>query len=306
MAGSRQNIADSGRLIAGYSSAHEETHSHRRRRSHRRGAVQGAHHRDSDQRVGVLHVRKFGSGTAIVALHGFSLTGEQFSPAADHLNHTIVAPDLPGHGSSRSHPADVDTVTAAIDVLLDGMGKPTPLIGYSQGGRMALLSAIGDHSNVSVLVLISSNPGIKDRDERESRIERDHTLADRIRDIGVEAFIDSWTSSGITRLDHLDKAYRVWDNRIRSENYADGLASALRGYGQGAQPPVWDQLEGLTMPVLLIVGSRDERYTSINDDMADLIPGGELLIIDDAGHNPLADQPDVTYAAISRFLDRFG
>jgi 2-succinyl-6-hydroxy-2,4-cyclohexadiene-1-carboxylate synthase len=254
----------------------------------------------------VLHIRRFGTGPDIVALHGFSLTGEQFSPAGDRLGRRVIAPDLPGHGSSRAKPADVDSVTAAIDILLDELGKPTPLMGYSQGGRMALLSAIGDHTNVSALVLISSNPGIRDEAERESRVERDHVLADRIRDIGVAAFIDSWTSSGITKLDHLDEAYRVWDRNVRSQNSAEGLASALRGYGQGAQPSVWDELRSLTMPVLLIVGSRDEHYTSINDEMAALIPGAELLVIDGAGHNPLADDPEDTYDAVSRFLDRNG
>ena len=253
-----------------------------------------------------MHIRRFGTGPPVVMFHGFSLTGEQFSPAAGLLDRTIIAPDLPGHGSSGSHPADVDAVTAAIDILLDGLGRPTPVMGYSQGGRMALLSAIGDQSNVSALVLISSNAGIRDQTVRESRVERDHVLGDRIREIGVGAFVDSWTSVGITRLDHLDEAYRVWDRSVRSQNSADGLASALRGYGQGAQPSVWHELGSLTMPVLLIVGSRDDRYTSINTEMAGLIPDAELLVIGDAGHNPLADQPEVTYGAISRFLDRDG
>jgi len=252
----------------------------------------------------VLHIRRFGAGTDIVALHGFSLTGEQFSPIAASLDRRVIAPDLPGHGLSRTHPTDVDSVTAAIDVLLEGFGKPTPLMGYSQGGRMALLTAIGDHSNVSDLILVSSNPGIDDSAERELRMERDHVLADRIRDIGVEAFIDSWTAAGITSLDHLDEAYRVWDSGVRSENSAEGLASALHGYGQGAQPSVWDEIGNLTMPVLLIVGGLDENYMSINDEMADLIPGAELAVIEGARHNPLADKPDVTCQAISRFLDR--
>lgn len=252
----------------------------------------------------MLHIRRFGTGANIVALHGFSLTGEQFSPVADSLGRHVIAPDLPGHGSSRSHPSDVDSVTAAIDILLDELGRPTPLMGYSQGGRMALLTAIGDHSNISALVLISSNPGIRNASERESRIEHDHVLADRIRDIGVEAFIDSWTSTGITTLDHLDEAYRVWDRRVRSGNSAEGLASALRGYGQGAQPSAWDELGNLAMPVLLIIGSLDERYRPINDEMADLIPGAELVVIDGARHNPLVDEPAATCKAISRFLDR--
>jgi len=58
------------------------------------------------------------------------------------------------------------------------------------------------------------------------------------------------------------------------------------------------------MPVLLIVGGLDENYRSINHEMADLIPGAELAVIEGARHNPLADKPDVTCQAISRFLDR--
>lgn len=252
----------------------------------------------------MLHIRRFGNGPDVVALHGFSLTGEAFSRTAEALGRTVIAPDLPGHGLSRFHPADIDSVTDSVDTLLDGFGGPTPLIGYSQGGRIALLSTVGDHSNVSGLVLISSTPGIREDIDRSTRTTQDGALADRIRDIGVEAFIESWTSTGMTTLDHLDDAYVSWDLSVRLENTAEGLAAALRGYGQGAQPSVWDDLTDLTVPVLLVVGSRDERYTAINREMEQLIPTAELLVVDGAGHNPLADNPETTLDSISGFLDR--
>ena len=105
-------------------------------------------------------------------------------------------------------------------------------------------------------------------------------------------------------LNHLTDEYRTWDRAIRSENSATGIASALRGYGQGAQPSVWDAIEFLTMPVLLVSGQNDKKYTSIGEQMADLIPDAELVVIDDAGHNPLADQPGAAYGVVSAFLDR--
>jgi 2-succinyl-6-hydroxy-2,4-cyclohexadiene-1-carboxylate synthase len=198
----------------------------------------------------------------------------------------------------------VDTVLASLETLLATPGAPRPLIGYSQGARLALLAAVEDASDISTLILVSGTAGIRNLDTKRARSMADLDLAERIELIGLDPFIDSWTSEGITSLGHLSEAYRTWDRSIRSENSAAGLASALRGYGQGAQPSVWEEIGGLRLPVLLITGSRDERYTSINEEMAGLIPHAEFTVISDAGHNPLADQPEVTYGIVSAFLDR--
>ncbi len=252
----------------------------------------------------MLHTRHFGSGPEIVAFHGFSLTGEQFSPAADLLHRTIVAPDLPGHGLSASRITELDFVLADLETLLASPGGPRPLIGYSQGARLALLAAVEDSSEMSALILVSGTAGLRDLTARHARATDDLDLAERIETIGLDPFIDSWTSEGITSLSHLTEAYRTWDRSVRSENAAAGLASALRGYGQGAQPSVWGEIRGLRLPVLLITGSRDERYISINEEMAGLIPDAEFTVISDAGHNPLADQPEATYRTVLAFLDR--
>ena len=240
----------------------------------------------------------------MIALHGFALTGEQFSPAADLLHRAIVAPDLPGHGSSASQIAEVDAVLASLETLLATPGAPRPLIGYSQGARLALLAAVEDSSEISALILVSGTAGIRDLNARHARAMDDLDLAERIELIGLDPFIDSWTTAGITSLSHLTEEYRTWDRSVRSENSAGGLASALRGYGQGAQPSVWEEIGGLNLPVLLITGSSDERYTSLNEEMAGLIPNAEFTVISDAGHNPLADQPEAAYGAVSAFLDR--
>ncbi len=252
----------------------------------------------------MLHVRRFGDGPELLALHGFSLTGKQFSPIASRLSHTIIAPDLPGHGHSRAVSCDIDSVLASIEILLEPPGGPRPILGYSQGARLALVAAVEAPDDISAAVLISANAGITDAAQRRERMDRDSELAERIEAIGLDAFVDSWTTGGITSLDHLGAGYRAWDRSVRSENSASGLAAALRGYGQAAQPPVWNDLGRLPMPVLLIAGEHDETYRSINEEMADLIPEAELRIIHGAGHNPLADDPDSTIAVISEFLDR--
>jgi len=178
------------------------------------------------------------------------------------------------------------------------------MIGYSQGARLALLTAVRDSSEISALVLVSGTAGTRDPQERRIRAMEDDEFAKHIEAVGLASFLDAWTTEGFVSVSHLSDEYRTWDRSIRSANTADGLARALRGYGQGTQPSVWDQLKNLAMPVQLITGSSDVRYTAIGAEMVSLIPAAEMVVIDDAGHNPMADQPDTTHEAISSFLDR--
>jgi len=240
----------------------------------------------------------------VIALHGFTLTGEEFLPAAERLDRTVIAPDLPGHGSSRTHATDIDSVLASVEALLATQGAPRPLIGYSQGARLALLAAVEGTSEISALVLVSGGAGIRDPEARQARVVQDLDLAERIELLGLEPFLDSWTAEGITSVSHHSNEFRAWDRSVRSENSAEGLASALRGYGQGAQPSVWEEISKLRMPVLLITGSRDRHYTSLNREMATVIPNAEFAVIGGAGHNPLADQPEEAYGTVSAYLDR--
>ena len=254
----------------------------------------------------MLHVRRFGSGPEVVALHGFSLTGEQFAASADLLDRTIIAPDLAGHGLSASEPTDVASVTAAVCDVAGAAAEPLPVIGYSQGGRLGLLAALHDRSPISALILISATAGVRGSRARQARSTQDADRAARIEQQGIGSFIAEWTTTGLTSLSHLSVEYRAWDLSVRQENTASGLASALVGYGQGAQPVVWSRLDEVSIPTLVIAGRMDDAYVAIAREMARRIPDAQLEIIEEAGHNPLADQPAVIHAMISRFLDRHG
>ena len=254
----------------------------------------------------MLHTRRFGHGEPIVALHGFTLTGEQFATSAERLNREVVAPDLPGHGNSAQAPADIDTVVEAVCDLTTSFPAPVPMIGYSQGGRIALLSTLECPDSVSHLVLISANAGIDDDQTRRNRATQDDALAARIELIGSERFIDEWTAAYLTSTAGMEPDERLHDRRVRLTNTPDGLASALRGYGQGVQPVVWRSLERIDLPVLVVAGSRDAVYTEIAHRLHEHIAGSELVIVHDAGHNPLIDAPDITYGVVSDFLDGDG
>ncbi len=176
-----------------------------------------------------------------------------------------------------------------------------PLVGYSQGGRMALLTALKHPHLVERLVLISASPGIAGCEARAQRRDRDERLAEHIETVGVDAFLDEWLAGPIAGTSHLDDEARRRDRAIRSVNTTAGLAAALRGLGQGTQPFVGDRIVDLRIPLLTISGSDDAPYTRRAREMADTAPSGSHVSIDGAGHNVLLDAPDAVVAALADF-----
>jgi 2-succinyl-6-hydroxy-2,4-cyclohexadiene-1-carboxylate synthase len=213
----------------------------------------------------------------------------------------IHAADLPGHGETDVRPVDVPTTVNAIARWLASFGKPIPLFGYSQGGRMALLTALEHPDLVEGLVLVSASPGIPGETAREQRRARDEALASHIEAVGANAFLDEWLDGPIVGTAHLDDETARWDRSVRSVNTASGLAAALRGLGQGAQPYVGDRLGELEAPLLAVSGSDDPVYSQLASEMAEAAPQGTHISIDGAGHNVILDAPQALASALAEF-----
>lgn len=237
----------------------------------------------------------------MAALHGFSLTGEQLAPLASR-SVQLHAPDLPGHGGTRVDPVDAPTTISVLGEWLRSFDEPVPLVGYSQGGRIALLLALEYPDLVDRLVLASTSPGISGEADRAVRRTRDWVLADRIESIGLDAFLDEWLEGSITGTGHVSEELRRVDRACRSENTAAGLASALRGLGQGSQPFVGNRLGELQMPILTISGERDTKYTFLAAEIAASVPDGRHLSIREAGHNVILDAPEELTGVIDDFI----
>jgi len=244
----------------------------------------------------------YGTGRLLGALHGFTLTGAQFEPLAD-AGLEIHAPDLPGHGASVVDPVDSATTVDALGKWLASFHEPIPLLGYSQGGRMALLAALEFPALVDRLILVSASPGIRNDKQRAERRTRDEALARHIEAVGIDVFLDEWLTGPIAGTAHLDEAVRRRDRLVRRDNTAAGLAAALRGIGQGSQPYVGDRVGTLAMPLLTLSGRNDTRYDRLARAMASAATDGIHRSISNAGHNVLLEAPEEVAGVVLEFLD---
>jgi 2-succinyl-6-hydroxy-2,4-cyclohexadiene-1-carboxylate synthase len=233
----------------------------------------------------------------VVLVHGFTQTRSSWAAIARCLNadgFEVVCVDAPGHGESAALQLDLD---AAADALGSTGGAAT-YIGYSMGGRLALHLAVASPELVARLVLVSATAGIEDVRERAARRDADEQRAAEIERDGVAAFLDRWLASPLFAT--LPTAAAGVD--ARRDNTVAGLASSLRLAGTGAQRSLWPDLAALSMPVLLVAGNLDEKFTAIATRMAALIPHAELAVVADAGHAVHLERPDDVLAVLRRWL----
>lgn len=236
----------------------------------------------------------------IVLVHGFTQTAASWRPMVARLaaglgpDVDVVALDAPGHGALADVRADLPTGAA----MLGEAGGRATYVGYSMGGRLCLHLALESPDLVEGLVLIGTTPGIEDDHERAARRAADDELADEIERIGLEAFLARWLTQPL----FANLAPSDADIATRLGNTTTGLASSLRLAGTGTQAPLWPRLGELRMPVLVVAGEHDPKFTAIGRRMAGSIPHATFVVIDGAGHAVHLERPAQTCNAIVSWL----
>jgi len=236
--------------------------------------------------------------TRVVLVHGFTQTRRSWDVVARALAPTyeVVALDAPGHGAL----ADVTLDLWQGARLVAQQGGRAAYGGYSMGGRLCLHVALAHPDFVEALLLVGTTAGIRDEVERINRRRDDEARAARIERDGVDAFLREWLAQPL--LASLPSDARGLDDR--RANTAAGLAASLRLAGTGAQEPLWDRLAELEMPVLLVAGERDEKFTVLAREMAAAIgTNARVALVADAGHAAHLERPDDFVEIVRTFLD---
>ncbi|HWE70657.1 MAG TPA: alpha/beta fold hydrolase [Acidimicrobiales bacterium] len=259
-----------------------------------------------------LHATAIGHGPRLVMAHGFTQTGNVWGTldillAADYQ---VVRADMPGHGGSGRVRADLTEGARRLGAL----GGRASYLGYSMGARFCLHLALDQPELVDSLILVSGTAGIEDPGERAARRAADDRLADQLDpplpgshpidepdadQARLDSFLHRWLD--IPLLAGVPTEANGFAERRR--NTGPGLASSLRLAGTGTQLPLWEQLGGLAMPVLVITGERDDKFTTIGGRMVDAIgENATQAVVARAGHSPHLEHPTRVAEVIRTFL----
>jgi 2-succinyl-6-hydroxy-2,4-cyclohexadiene-1-carboxylate synthase len=252
---------------------------------------------------------KGGSGRRLVLLHGFTQGPGSWDPLVAELDpsYEIVRVTLPGHGPAGSASAQArlafEAAAAAVaDAVAEAAGpQAATWIGYSLGGRLALRVALDRPELVDSSALLGATAGIEQAVDRAARVEIDERLAAGLERKGVEQFVDGWLAQALfSRLSRSDAGVEE-----RRTGTVEGLASALRLLGTGAQEPVWNRLGELSVPVLLMAGEHDSKFSALAFRMAAAIgDNAGVSFVPGAGHAAHLERPRSVALILSRFLSR--
>jgi 2-succinyl-6-hydroxy-2,4-cyclohexadiene-1-carboxylate synthase len=243
-----------------------------------------------------------------VLVHGFTGSSASWGPrlidgmAGAGLTPVLI--DLPGHGADvgATDPARF-TLAATLERIGRAGAWPADLIGYSMGGRIALHFAATHPDRVRRLVIESGSPGLATEGERAARRAADAELATRMVEEGIERFVEEWESQPLFgSRSRVDPATRATQRALRLNNDPRSLARALGGLGTGELPSLWERLERIETPTLLLVGELDTKYVAIAERMRGAMPRAQLVVVPGAGHTVHVEAPGAWLDAVIGFL----
>lgn len=231
------------------------------------------------------------SPAEVVFVPGFMQHGEAWRAVASVIGERYPTTALDPRATS------FEGRLAEIGVAAEGAA----LVGYSMGGRLALHAAVEAPRRLRALAVVGASAGIEDGAERARRRWADEDLAAWIESRPIDAVVERWESAPVfaSQSPELRAAQRPG----RLDHDPRELAALLRSAGQGALPPIWDRLAGITCPTLTLAGELDRDYVAAARRIAALVPRGEARVIAGAGHAPQLEAPEEVAEALLDFLD---
>lgn len=255
-----------------------------------------------------LYYEERGSGPeAVVFAHGLLFDRRIFDEQVAALSgrYRTIAFDFRGHGGSEVTEGgyDMDTLAADAAGLIEALGaSPCHFAGLSMGGFVGLRLATRRPELVRSLALLDSSA---DPEPREN-LPKYRLLRHIARLFGLRIVASRVMPIVLGRTTMTDPARRelreLWRERVVSQDRV-GVTRAVVGVIE--RDGVHDELPGIRVPVLILVGEEDTATPPVKSaSMREAIPGAELVVIPRAGHMSSIENPEAVTRAMEAFLAR--
>ena len=244
-----------------------------------------------------IYYEELGGGVPVLLLPGFSQSSEHLAALRDALaaSYHVIAVDLPGSGRSLPQPRaytasyyEDDAASCAALLREVGVG-PTHLVGFSDGGEVALFMAALTPNLVRTLVTWGAAGQLNDPDGQMRMMMRNliHQPIPPLQ--GYRDFLVDY--------------YGEENARAMTQNVVQGQSAIIDGEKHGELALA--MADRITCPALLIAGEHDMfAPPPLVRQLAQRIPHAEMLVVEGAGHDVQNSHPDWLARTILDWLAR--
>ncbi|MEV5543784.1 alpha/beta hydrolase [Saccharopolyspora shandongensis] len=269
-----------------------------------------------------MHFIESGAGTPLVLLHAFPVDARMWDPVRGRLDDQfrVIAPDQRGLGESAldgssapglaepsanrraAEQPSIDRAAADILALLDRLELPRVVLGgCSMGGYVAMALVRAAPQRVAGLLLVDTKAVADNDEQRANRLK----VADRAEREGTKGWLaESSLPNLLGRTTHEQRPEVVSGVReMIDAQPADGVAWAQRA--MAGRPDSTATLRSYDGPALVVVGEEDALTPPENArELADALPGGELVTLPRVGHLSSVETPDAFSDAVRSWITR--
>ena len=242
-----------------------------------------------------IHFDDTGTGETVLLLPGFSDSIDNHAPLRTALTqrYRVIAADLPGSGRSDPQPRPYhphyyeEDATSFLVLLQERDAPPAHVLGYSDGGEVALLMAILAPKSVRSVLTWGASGHIED--------PGGHICA------AFRNIVDHPIPEMQTYRDDLVAAYGAGIARATTQSFADNLADMVAAGGDICR----NRADQIRCPVLLMVGQHDPFVTKpLVDALSRRILSSEVMEVAGAGHGVHEHQPERFSRAVLDWLSK--
>ena len=214
----------------------------------------------------------------LVFLHGFSGDCHEWQEVGEAFaDYSRLYVDLPGHGGSAAISVDgFDDVTDLLRKTLVSYNiLDFWLVGYSLGGRVAMMAACQGLAGLWGVIVEGGHPGLQNAEQRAERQRSDQQP--------VFASLNDDQRRELVAL--------------RSNNNGATLAAMLEATSLAVQPDLRANLSARTFAFYYLCGERDSKFRALAAELA-----ADCHVIPRAGHNAHRENPAGVIASLAQIL----
>jgi len=269
---------------------------------------------------GPIFVQVRGEGPAVVLVHGsaaWSGAWRDTLTAVSDAGFQVIAVDLPpfGYSARPTDPSyDRGSQAARLIAVVDALGiEQAAWVGHSFGGGPTLEAVLRHPDRAWGLALVDvalalDDAGTDDAVDRvlRSRAARRLIVATTFSNrAATKSLLEGFVADPASAT---DDRVAIYQRPLDVVGTVDAIAAWLPELWSPTRPASSldeDAIRALPLPTAVLWGTAD-TVTPIDQGrhLAELLPAGELVPLDDLGHIPLIEDPDAFHRALLDYLQK--